>query len=50
VRIGLGFANAENWSVTRRFTVGALKGLGFGTKSSETYIQDECSYMVEHFK
>ena len=39
----------DKWKEDRRFFMSALRGLGFGTASSETMIQQESESLVEQF-
>lgn len=48
--IGLVFADGQAWISTRRVILKYLKSFGFGSRSMETYISEECTALVNHLK
>ena len=45
--IGVLWSNGEEWYTLRKFTMNALKDLGFGSTSIEERIQVEARHLVE---
>ncbi len=42
--------NSNDWKVTRKFSLHAMRDFGLGKSSLEEKIQEEASALVEHFK
>ncbi|KAI8426385.1 hypothetical protein MSG28_005232 [Choristoneura fumiferana] len=49
-KIGLVFADGQAWSSTRRVILKYLKSFGYGSRSMETYISEECTALVNHLR
>lgn len=47
---GLSFANYDEWTQLRHFSLITLKHFGMGKKSSEEHLVDEARHLIDHFK